>query len=67
VAVEVRAGERDVVEEALGFRDGVPGREEGRCARLPSSARRSDSVWEVWPALRGARVVVVEEGVVEGF
>lgn len=38
---------------SLGFaedrREGVPGREEGRCARLPSSARRSCSVWDLLP------------------
>lgn len=72
VGVAARLGEA----LSLGFvddrREGVPGRDEGRCARLPSSARRSCSVCDLllcpcpWLDF-GARAVVGLEGRVLGW
>jgi hypothetical protein len=59
VAVDVRVGERAADLAVLGFKDGVAGRLAGRCARLPSSARRSCSDWLVVVGLEVRDAVVV--------
>jgi hypothetical protein len=62
VAVEVRVGERAAERAVEGFRDGVAGRLAGRWARLPSSARRSCSDWELAVGLEVREVVVLGRG-----
>ena len=49
VGVAARLGDALSPGFALDRREGVPGRDDGRCARLPSSARRSCSVWDLLP------------------